>query len=107
MFPVKPFLLLTSCIKMTCRSHDKRHIREGEVPKPSTKVTTLGVGAEAYARARRLPLGELQKQLRGELDDAVNRATGEALKEKARQLGEVQEISENAETGELIIRVKV
>lgn len=45
--------------------------------------------------------------LRGELDDAVNRATGEALKEKARQLGEVQEISENPETGELVIRVKV
>ena len=27
------------------------------------------------------------ESLRGELDDAVNRATGEALKEKARQLG--------------------
>lgn len=46
-------------------------------------------------------------ELRGELDDAVNRATAEALKEKARQLGDVQEISEDPETGAVTIRVKV
>lgn len=42
-----------------------------------------------------------------ELDEAVNRATGEALKIKARQLGEVQEIHEDPETGSLTIRVRV
>lgn len=47
------------------------------------------------------------ESLRSELDDAVNRATAEALKEKARQLGEVQEISEDPETGAVTIRVKV
>jgi hypothetical protein len=45
--------------------------------------------------------------VRKELDDAVNRATAEALKQKARQLGEVTEISEDPETGAVTIRVKV
>lgn len=45
--------------------------------------------------------------IRKELDDAVNRATAEALKQKARQLGEVTEISEDPETGAVTIRVKV
>jgi hypothetical protein len=45
--------------------------------------------------------------IRKELDDAVNRATAEALKEKARSLGEVTEVSEDPETGAVTIRVKV
>jgi len=45
--------------------------------------------------------------VRAELDQAVNRATAEALKAKARQLGEVQEITEDAETGAITIRVRV
>lgn len=45
--------------------------------------------------------------IRSELDDAVNRATADALKEKARSLGEVTEISEDPETGAVTIRVKV
>ncbi len=52
-------------------------------------------------------LEESLGEVRGELDGAVNRATGEALKIKARQLGEVQEISEDPETGAVTIRVKV
>ena len=47
------------------------------------------------------------RDLRGELDRATNRVAAEALKTRARQLGEVQEISENPETGELVIRVRV
>ncbi|MCB9674010.1 MAG: hypothetical protein H6737_02780 [Alphaproteobacteria bacterium] len=52
-------------------------------------------------------LEESLETIRKELDGAVNRATGEALKIKAGQLGEVQEISEDPETGAVTIRVKV
>jgi hypothetical protein len=45
--------------------------------------------------------------LRRELDQISNRVTAEALKQKAASLGEVQEISEDPETGSLTIRVKV
>jgi len=47
------------------------------------------------------------RDLQLELDAAVNRATAAALKEKAAQLGEIEEISEDAETGSLTIRVRV
>ena len=47
------------------------------------------------------------RDLRAELDRATNRATAEALKIRARQLGEVKEISENPDTGELTIKVEV
>lgn len=47
------------------------------------------------------------RDLRRELDGAGTRATAEALKVRAGQLGEIQEIHENDETGELTIKVKV
>ena len=47
------------------------------------------------------------RELQAELDGAVNRATGEALKRKAAQLGEIEEISEDAETGSMTIKVRV
>ena len=47
------------------------------------------------------------RDLRAELDGAVNRATGAALKEKAAELGEIEEITEDDETGSLTIRVRV
>ncbi len=46
------------------------------------------------------------KSLREELDQAVNRVTAEALKQRAAELGEVQEIHEEA-NGSLTIKVKV
>ena len=52
----------------------------------------------------------LERQLAGvrrELDDAVNRVTGEALKEKARSLGEIKEMTEDPQTGSLTIVVEV
>lgn len=52
-------------------------------------------------------LEEALAGIRKELDDAVNRATADALKEKARGLGEVTEIAEDPETGAVTIRVKV
>jgi hypothetical protein len=45
--------------------------------------------------------------LRRELDQISNRVTVEALKQKAASMGEVQEVSEDAETGSLTIRVKI
>lgn len=47
------------------------------------------------------------RELQAELDGAVNRSTASALKEKAAQLGEIEEISEDTETGELTIRVRL
>lgn len=45
--------------------------------------------------------------LREELDRVVVRVTQEALKERAAQIGEVREISEDPETGAMTIRVKL
>jgi FtsH ternary system domain X5 len=45
--------------------------------------------------------------LRRELDQISNRVTVEALKQKAASMGEVQEVSEDPETGSLTIRVKL
>ena len=52
-----------------------------------------------------------QDQMLQEIDqmmqDKVEKAQIEALKEKARALGDIQSISENTEAGEITIRVKV
>lgn len=45
--------------------------------------------------------------LRRELDQISNRVTAEALKQKAASMGEIQEISEDPESGSLTIRVKI
>ena len=42
-----------------------------------------------------------------ELDQVVNRVTAEALKQKAGQLGQIKEITEDAENGSLTIKVEV
>jgi hypothetical protein len=66
-------------------------------------------GAQAE-RARRQATKLLEAKLgdlRAELDGVVNRVTAEALKEKARQMGEIEEMVEDAETGSLTITVKL
>jgi hypothetical protein len=45
--------------------------------------------------------------VREELDQVVNRVTAEALKRKAAQLGQIKEITEDAESGSLTIVVEV
>ncbi len=45
--------------------------------------------------------------LRQELDQAVNRATAAALKQKAAQLGQIKEMTEDPQTGSLTIVVEV
>ena len=44
---------------------------------------------------------------RKELDQAVNRVTAEALKEKAAQIGHIKEMTEDAQTGSLTIVLEV
>lgn len=68
------------------------------------------VAAEKAELARREVTEKLEKSLRGlksEIDDAVTRATGEALKEKARSMGEIKEITEDPETGSLTIKIEL
>ncbi len=47
------------------------------------------------------------RDLKQELDGVTNRVTAEALKVRARQLGTVEEISEDPATGSLTIKVRV
>lgn len=47
------------------------------------------------------------KDLQAELDQSVNRVTAAALKERAAQLGTIQEVHEDPTTGSLTIKVKV
>jgi hypothetical protein len=46
-------------------------------------------------------------ELRPELNQAVNRVTAEALKAKARQLGEIKQMTEDPQSGSLTIVVEV
>jgi FtsH ternary system domain X5 len=64
----------------------------------------------AETKAREEVTARLEKKLgdlRRELDSVTARVTADALKEKARQLGEIEEMSEDAETGELTIKVRL
>jgi hypothetical protein len=69
-----------------------------------------GDAAVAEQKAREEVTGRLERKLadlRRELDTVTARVTADALKEKARQLGEIEELSEDAETGELTIKVRL
>ena len=48
-------------------------------------------------------LADLQKELNG----AVNRVTAEALKQKAAQIGQIKEVTEDPQSGSLTIKVEV
>jgi hypothetical protein len=66
--------------------------------------------AKAEARAKTEVAAKLERRLgdlRRELDQVTARVTAEALKEKAKTLGEIEELHENVETGELTIKVRL
>jgi len=66
--------------------------------------------AAAEEKARQEVSDKLERRLgdlKRELDAVTNRVTAEALKEKARSLGEIEEMHEDTETGELVIKVKL
>ena len=52
-------------------------------------------------------LEQALEELQPELGRIVNKVTRDALKQKAQQLGTVTELSEDAETGSLTIKVEV
>ena len=47
------------------------------------------------------------QELQPEISDVVNQVTRDALKQKAQQMGTIKEISEDAESGSLTIKVEV
>jgi hypothetical protein len=62
------------------------------------------------AKTQSAATARLEKALQDaqpELNEVVNRVTGEALMEKAKQMGEVKEVSGDAESGTLTIKVEV
>jgi hypothetical protein len=69
--------------------------------------------SEARKREARLQSAVTDKlegqltDLRGELDQAVNRVTAEALKTKAAQLGQIKEITEDPQSGSMTIVLEV
>ncbi len=67
----------------------------------------VDVARNKLAEATTERLEKKLRDLRKELDTASNRAIAGALKVKAQQMGQIQEISENAETGEITIKVQV
>jgi hypothetical protein len=63
--------------------------------------------AEKLQRDATSKLEKQLEEIRPILDEAVNRATAEALKQKAAQMGQIKEISEDAQSGSLTIKVEV
>ena len=73
--------------------------REGEI--------RLDAAREERRREVTVAIEQRVVDLRSELDDVVVKVTQEALRRRAGQLGEIQSIEEDAETGSLTIRVRV
>ncbi|PID39892.1 MAG: hypothetical protein CSA65_00490 [Proteobacteria bacterium] len=92
-------------------SYTQEGLKEAANERREQLQRRLEAAADAKEEALRLAVSEkLERKLRdvqAELDGAVNRATAAALKEKAAQLGEIEEISEDVESGELTIRVRL
>ena len=70
----------------------QRIIREVDPPRPSTRLSRLGAGAEEVARLRQTPLDQLQRQLRGELEWIPLKAMH---KERARRYASATELAED------------
>ncbi len=87
--------------------------RASSVRKTLSEQAKTELERRAQRQQERLQ-GEATEQLEGavaevrkELNDAVNGATREALKQKAAQLGQIKEMSEDPEAGSLTIKVEV
>lgn len=89
----------------------EENIKQGQERLRQAASRQLEQEAEQKAtKAQDEVTAQLEKRLgdlRGELDRISVKVTGEALKQRAAQLGEVQEVSEDEATGELTIRVRV
>ena len=89
---------------------DNTVINEREAALRETAKASLEREAKAEAEAlRRKITGQLEgtlRDLKGELDSVVNRVTATALKQRAAELGQVEEVHEEA-NGSLTIKVRV
>jgi len=63
--------------------------------------------AEELQRDATSKLEKQLEEIRPVLDEAVSRVTAEALKQKAAQMGQIKEISEDSQSGSLTIKVEV
>ena len=63
--------------------------------------------AAGYAGRLEEALEKHLQELQPEISGVVNQVTRDALKQKAQQMGTVKEVSEDAETGSLTIKVEV
>jgi frataxin-like iron-binding protein CyaY len=97
--------------KGTGSVYDQRQTKEAEKKLRERLKGELEKQAEARTEDLRQEVTEKLerklKDLQQEIDGAVNRASAGALKEKAASMGEIEEISEDSETGSLTIRVRV
>jgi hypothetical protein len=78
----------------------RKQLQQELEKRAKTKVSYLQEQATSALEAQ---LGDL----RAELDGAVNRATAEALKQRAAQLGQIKAITEDPQAGSLTIVVEV
>jgi hypothetical protein len=95
---------------------ERTYTQEGEKERAQELAREL---ARARLEKRATDAGELLREdltrrlegrlrdLKQELDGVTNRVTAEALKVRARQLGTVEEISEDPATGSLTIKVRL
>jgi hypothetical protein len=88
---------------------ESKTLREAELRKNAVAALEAEASAEEGKLRQEVTekLGGRLRDLKVELDSVVNRVTAASLKERASQLGTVEEINENAETGELTIKVRV
>jgi hypothetical protein len=117
----------SGAVAVTSELHDKVEL---EKEKEARVYTDVGAGADRTKKQLRENLreelekeakeheAELQKKvtdqleaelegLRRELDQAVNRVTADALKQKAAQLGQIKEMTEDPQSGSLTIVLEV
>ncbi|MBX3462718.1 MAG: SUMF1/EgtB/PvdO family nonheme iron enzyme [Planctomycetes bacterium] len=79
-------------LRQADRAEVGRAIREEEVQRPSTRVTSLGEAAAERATARRLDRGELRRRLCGDLDWIVLKALE---KDRERRYGSAREFADD------------
>ena len=68
----------------------RRRIREVDPPRPSTRVSSLGEASSDSARMRRVEVGMLERELRGDLDWIVMKALE---KDRTRRYGSPDELA--------------
>jgi hypothetical protein len=81
-----------------------------EAAQAQANAATEAEAKAAEGRARTEVAARLEgrlRDLRRELDAAVTHVTAEALKEKARSIGQIEEIHEDRDAGELTIKVRL